>query len=69
MSEIFLEEVRLVMNAAVRILGYTEFCRVTTCEHICIKKDYGIIFNFRKAAEVWNKLNRTTSVFSCHSVC
>jgi hypothetical protein len=65
MSEIFLEEVRLVMNAVVLILGYTEFCRVTACEHICIKKDYEIIFIFRKAVEVWNKLYSTTSVFSC----
>jgi hypothetical protein len=49
MSEIFLEEVRLVMNAVVRILVYIEFCRVTACERICIKKDYEIIFNLRKA--------------------
>jgi len=69
MSEIFLEEVRLVRNAAVRMLGYTEFCRVTACAHICIKKDYEIIFNLRKEVEVWNKLYRTTSVFSCHSIC
>jgi len=69
MLEIFLEEIRLVMNAAVRILGYTEFCRVTACEHFCLKKDYEIIFNLRKAVEVWHKLYRTTSVFSCHSAC
>ena len=40
MSEIFLEKLRLVMNAVVRVLGYTEFCCVTACEHICIKKGY-----------------------------
>ena len=58
MSEIFLEEIRLVMNAVVRVLGYTEFCRVTACEHICIKKGYEIIVILRKAIEVWNKLYR-----------
>jgi hypothetical protein len=52
MLEIFLEEIRLVMNAVVRMLGYTEFCRVTACERICIKKGYEIIFNLRKAVEV-----------------
>ena len=57
------------MNAIVRILAYTEFCSVTACEHICIKKYYEIIYNLRKAVEMWNKLHGTASVFSCHSVC
>jgi hypothetical protein len=69
MLEIFLEEIQVVMNALVRLQGYTEFCCVTACEHIYIKKDYEIIFNLRKAVEVWDKLYRTTSVFSCHRVC
>jgi hypothetical protein len=68
MSEIFLEEMRLVMNAVVRMLGHTKFCRVTAYERICIKKDYEIIFNLRKAVEVCNKLCRTAKVFSCHIV-
>jgi hypothetical protein len=57
------------MNAVVRMLCYTVFCRVAACEHVRMNKDYEIILNLRNAVEMWNKLYRSASVFSCHSAC